>query len=413
MFSATVLVLVLVLFKVIYERWVTPLSSVPGRYLHSVTSLPMRYHMLRGSLPEFLLALHREFGPLVRISPQRVSIADADMVRHVLGSHSYGKTPSYDMPTVLEANAFSTRSAEVSTERRKQLAAGFSHRHLLDMEDRIMQCGVINVERKIDKLLEGAKGGGVIVQYYKWFSLIALDTIGILGFGRHFGALDSETHELVPTLVRIRIFNYVTMAIPWLKKVPALMGRRLTPLTRLVDFGRDAIAQRREQAAEGTIDLLQLMLDSGQADKRLAQMSDAQIVSESILHLIAGVDTTSAGLTWTLALLLHNPLVMARAVAEVRAEYPQGRISFEECRKLPYLGAVIHESLRVMSPAPGMLPRLAPPGGVRLGGYFLPAGTWLCCAIGAVHMNPGAFGEPERFDPERFLGGEERFNMLA
>ncbi|KAJ2044004.1 hypothetical protein GGI08_007230 [Coemansia sp. S2] len=59
-----------------------------------------------------------------------------------------------------------------------------------------------------------------------------------------------------------------------------------------------------------------------------------------------------------------------------------------------------------------MLPRLAPAGGLRLGGYFLPAGTWLCCAIGAVHMNPGVFADPEVFDPERFLK-EERFNMLA
>ncbi|KAJ2869748.1 hypothetical protein GGH93_006069 [Coemansia aciculifera] len=413
MFSVSVLVLILVLFKVIYERWVTPLSNIPGRYLHSITSLPMRYHMIRGSLPAFLLALHREYGPLVRISPQRVSIADVDMVKHVLGSHSYGKTPSYDMPKVLEPNAFSTRSAELSTERRKQLAPGFSHRHLLDMEDRIVQCGVTNVEKKIEELLKTSKGS-VVVQYYKWFSLIALDTIGVLGFGRHFGALESETHELVPTLVRIRVFSYITMAFPWFKKLPSLMGRRLTTLARLMDFGREAIAQRREQAGE-TIDLLQLMLDSGHADKRLPQMSDPQIVSETILHLIAGVDTTSAGLTWTLALLLHNPDVMQRLVSEIRAEFPVdvGHISFEECRqRLPYLSAVIHESLRVMSPAPGMLPRLAPAGGLRLGGYFLPAGTWLCCAIGAVHMNPGVFAEPEVFDPERFLK-EERFNMLA
>ncbi|KAJ2492224.1 hypothetical protein IWW37_001672 [Coemansia sp. RSA 2050] len=414
MFSLTVLVLVLILFKVIYERWVTPLSNVPGRYLHSITSLPMRYHMLRGSLPAFLLDLHREHGPLVRISPQRVSVADVDMVKHVLGSHSYAKTPSYDMPSVLEPNAFSTRSAELSTERRKQLAPGFSHRHLLDMEDRIVQCGVANVKRKINGLLKGSPGG-VVVQYYRWFSLIALDTIGVLGFGRQFGALDNETHELIPTLVRIRVFNYATMALPWLKKLPLLLGRRLTTLARLIDFGRDAIRQRREEK-KNTVDLLQLMMDSGLADKQLPRMSEGQIVSETILHLIAGVDTTSAGLTWTLALLLHNPEVMRRVVAEVRGRFSgENPITFEDCRQgLPYLTAVIHESLRVMSPAPGMLPRLAPVGGVRLGGYFLPAGTWVCCAIGAVHMNPSAFAEPEVFNPERFLGSsEEKYGMLA
>ncbi|KAJ2744980.1 hypothetical protein GGI20_002517 [Coemansia sp. BCRC 34301] len=417
MFSASALILVLVLFKVIYERWITPLSSVPGKFLHSVSSLPMRYHMLRGTLPTFLLSLHKEFGPLVRISPQRVSVADADMVRHVLGSHVYGKTPSYDMPRVLEPNAFSTRSPELSTERRRQLAPGFSHRHLLAMEDRIVQCGVTNVDSKIRNLLGNAEKE-VVVQYYKWFSLIALDTIGVLGFGRHFGALDKETHELVPMLVRIRVFNYITMALPWLKLVPSLLGRRLATLTRLMDFGWQAIAQRRKEKDEERVDLLQLMMDSTDSkENKRAPMSDPQIVSETILHLIAGVDTTSAGLTWTMALLLHNPAVMQRAVAEVRGQFPcsgSSHISFEECRqKLPYLSAVIHESLRVLSPAPGMLPRLAPAGGLRLGGQFLPAGTWICCAIGAVHMNPSAFNDPEVFDPERFLDGGERFNMLA
>ncbi|KAJ2557204.1 hypothetical protein GGH95_005210, partial [Coemansia sp. RSA 1836] len=302
------------------------------------------------------------------------------------------------------------------------------------MEDRIVQCGVTNVNRKINQIIlkaggSGSGGGGgeeqpVVVQYYKWFSLIALDTIGVLGFGRNFGALDKETHELVPTLVRIRVFSYITMALPWLKLVPSLLGRRLATLTRLMDFGWQAITQRRKEQTD-MVDLLQLMIDpsssggsNGVGGKQRVVMSDAQIVSETILHLIAGVDTTSAGLTWTMALLLHNPQVMQQLVSEIRKEFPpppptsssssssssSAHISFEDCRqRLPYLSAVIHESLRVLSPAPGMLPRLAPAGGLRLGGVFLPPGTWICCAIGAVHMNPKAFTDPETFDPDRFL----------
>ncbi|KAJ2503057.1 hypothetical protein IWW47_002927, partial [Coemansia sp. RSA 2052] len=243
---------------------------------------------------------------------------------------------------------------------------------------------------------------------------------------------------------------YITMALPWLKLVPSLLGRRLATLTRLMDFGWQAITQRRKEQTD-MVDLLQLMIDpsssggsNGVGGKQRVVMSDAQIVSETILHLIAGVDTTSAGLTWTMALLLHNPQVMQQLVSEIRKEFPpptsssssssssSAHISFEDCRqRLPYLSAVIHESLRVLSPAPGMLPRLAPAGGLRLGGVFLPPGTWICCAIGAVHMNPKAFTDPETFDPDRFLssssaaaaaatgeaggggGGGERFNMLA
>ncbi|KAJ2539881.1 hypothetical protein EV175_006294, partial [Coemansia sp. RSA 1933] len=374
--------------------------------------------MLRGTLPEFLLGLHQRYGPLVRISPQRVSVADADMVRQVLGSHQFLKTPSYDMPDTLEPNAFSTRVPELSVERRKQVGPGFSHRHLLQMEPKIIQCGVTGLRRKIDSLLheqEVESSGGsnslnddpgpvATLQYYNVFSLITLDTIGILGFGQQFDALATGGHDLVRTLIRIRIFNYISMALPWFKRLPRLLGPRLQTLIRLVVFGQNAIAGRRREIEKNgncTTDLLQMMLDTGRTDgDKRAPMSDPQIVSESILHLLAGVDTTTAGLTWTMALLLHNPHIKQRLTTEIRKAFPPSSpdgtpITFENCKqRLPYLGAVIAESLRVLSPAPGMLPRLAPASGIRLGDYYLPPGTWLCCALGATHMNPAVFESP-------------------
>ncbi|KAJ2697939.1 hypothetical protein FB645_005790 [Coemansia sp. IMI 203386] len=416
MFALCTLTVVLLLFKHIYERWVTPLSQVPGSYLYSISSIPMRYHMLRGTLPQFLLTQHRKYGAIVRIAPQRVSIADVDLLRHVLGSHVYAKTPSYDMPSVLEANTFSTRSAELSTERRRQMGPGFSHKHLGEMEMLIKECAVDGLAGILDEQIQ--QEGVAKMQYNKVFSLIALDVIGLLGFGKRFEALQTGNHELVSMLVRIRQFNYVTMAFPWFKKLPTLGGRRLLgTLYRLMDFASEAIAKRRTGDKPMVVDLLQMMMEVGRdKNDRRATMTDKQMVSETILHLIAGVDTTSAGLTWTLALLLHHPKIMDQLVSEIRTEFPNidTHVSYEDCRKkLPYLTAVINESLRIMSPTPGMLPRLAPVGGVRLGGYFLPQGTWICCSIGAVHMNPKDFVAPAVFDPERFLGDNHKHNLLA
>ncbi|KAJ1886807.1 hypothetical protein LPJ66_009443 [Kickxella alabastrina] len=420
MYALLTLFILLTLFKIVYERWMTPLANIPGHPLHSITSIPMRYHMLRGQLPSHLLGLHQKYGSIVRISPQRISVADPEMIKHVLGSHVFGKTPSYDMPQVLEPNCFSTRVPELSVERRRQVGPGFSHGHLAKMESKIVECGVLNVRRKLDALM--SVKDSTVVQYSGWFSLIALDTIGELGFGKKFGALLADGHELVAILVRIRIFNYITMALPWFKQLPRVLGKRLRTLTTLMDFASEAINVRRkeEQGGEprqGGLDLLQIMLDVGRAegDKR-AIISDGQMVSETILHLIAGVDTTSAGLTWTLALLLHNPVVMEKLVTDIRRNFAlDSVVSYEECRlKVPYLSAVISESLRVMSPAPGILPRLAPPGGVRLDGYVVPKGTWICCSVGSLHMNPLVFPEPDAFKPERFLAsGGGQGNMLA
>ncbi|KAJ2806645.1 hypothetical protein H4R20_001610 [Coemansia guatemalensis] len=419
MFSGTTLVLVLVLFKVIYERWVTPLSEVPGAFLHSITSIPMRYHMLRGQLPEFIQKLHEEYGPIVRISPQRVSICDIANVKQILGSHAFVKAPSYDIPEMLEPNTFSTRSPELSIERRKQLGPSFSHKHLSSMENKILKCGVVNVQQKIDALLSSCSHdteGKVVIQYHKWFMLIALDTIGALGFGQDFCALHKEHHELVPILTRIRVFNYITMALPWLKRLPRLLGKRLKPLAALMSFSAAAIDQRRKDSGgEPKADLLQMMLDSGRNGDHREPLNDPQMVSETILHLIAGVDTTSAAMTWTLSLLLHNPHILHRLTSHIRQEFPTKTITLEDCRqRLPYLSAVINESLRILSPAPSILPRIAPTGGVRLGSYLLPAGTWICSSVHSVHMNPAAFSSPTTFNPDRFMHqNEERHNLIA
>ncbi|KAJ2366807.1 hypothetical protein IW150_005841, partial [Coemansia sp. RSA 2607] len=421
MYSFAALTAVLLAFKVLYERWITPLSHVPGRFLHSVSSIPMRYNMIRGSLPHFLLSLHQQYGPIVRIAPQRVSIADPAMLKHVLGSHTFSKTPSYDMPSSLEPNTFSTRQGELSDQRRRQIGPNFSHRHLAQMEERVARYAVFNLREVL------ARDGQHAFQYNRGFSLIALDIIGSLGFGRDFDALRNGGHEMVGHLQKIRVFNYITMAFPWFKKLPNLLGRRMGTLYALIDFARNAIDRRRhlisEQPSEAPKqpDLLQMMLDVGRSEgDRRQTMTDAQIVSETILNLLAGVDTTSVGLTWALALVLHHPHVMQRLVAEIRTEFPPSAdpasfINYDACKRLPYLSAVINESLRIMSPTPGMLPRLAPRGGLRLGGYVLPQGTWLCCAIGAVHMNPKYFPDPEVFSPDRFLSekSDAKQNLLA
>ncbi|KAJ1802424.1 hypothetical protein LPJ77_005723, partial [Coemansia sp. RSA 2523] len=283
MFSLTTLLLVLVLFKVIYERWVTPLSQVPGPFVNSISGLRMRYHMMRGTLPEELLRLHRKYGPIVRVSPQRVSVSDIAMVKQVLGSHTYAKSQSYEMPRGTEPNVFSTRSPELSTERRKQLGPSFSHKHLGEMEPRVLECGVRNVHRKIDDLI-ARSGSSIVVPYYTWFSLIALDVIGALGFGQSFHALDTEAHELIPLITRIRVFNYFALAFPWLKHIASMLGPRLTTLAKLKAFGQSAIDSRRADPVP-TVDLLQKMLDVGRDGSKRQPLSNEEMVSETILHL--------------------------------------------------------------------------------------------------------------------------------
>ncbi|ORX64493.1 cytochrome P450 [Linderina pennispora] len=112
-------------------------------------------------------------------------------------------------------------------------------------------------------------------------------------------------------------------------------------------------------------------------------LTPPQLESELILMLVAGSDTTGSTLTWIVMNLLHNP----------------------ECyKRLPYLSAVIYESMRITSPSATMLTRNVPAEGVTIQGFFIPTGSQICLSFGACHHNPRLWKNPGVFDPERFLG---------
>ncbi|KAK7019700.1 hypothetical protein VNI00_018000 [Paramarasmius palmivorus] len=78
-------------------------------------------------------------------------------------------------------------------------------------------------------------------------------------------------------------------------------------------------------------------------------------------------------------------------------------MSLERLEKLPYLTAVIKESLRLSSGVITPMPRVVPETGAIIAGYTVPPGTVVSIGNTFVHMNPDIFPEPERFYPERWL----------
>ena len=127
-----------------------------------------------------------------------------------------------------------------------------------------------------------------------------------------------------------------------------------------------------------------------------------------LINLTAGADTTAGTMTAVLYLSLKHPVVWKRLEAEVLdCDLPDDEpISYKAVQSLPYLDAVVRESMR-LQPSVGMpLERYVSDGGLELpDGSFVPAGA-------AVGMNPyvvnrgPVFGEdPESFRPERWLQG--------
>jgi hypothetical protein len=139
---------------------------------------------------------------------------------------------------------------------------------------------------------------------------------------------------------------------------------------------------RRDPDREQRPDVLSMLLDGDPDDERVRV--------ELLTLLLSGHETTAVGAAWMFERLLRHPRVLARALQSLDDEDDK------------YRQAVVKETLRVRSPIYNFARRLAAP--VELGGYRLPAGTFVWPSIGATHTDRDTWGEDaDEFRPERWL----------
>ncbi|HET7053552.1 MAG TPA: cytochrome P450 [Solirubrobacterales bacterium] len=170
-------------------------------------------------------------------------------------------------------------------------------------------------------------------------------------------------------------------------------ARFLAAREALDAFIYEEISLRRgENAASGEEpdDVLSLLLAARHEDG--SPMSDAELRDELVTILAAGHETTATGLAWAMERLLRNPRVLSTLRDSIAAGEDE------------YLDATIKETLRARPVIVDVARKLTAP--LEVGGYELPAGTFLMAAIAALHYRADLFPEPQEFRPERFLEGK-------
>jgi cytochrome P450 len=132
-------------------------------------------------------------------------------------------------------------------------------------------------------------------------------------------------------------------------------------------------------------DILQFLINVQQAADADDTLTIDSIISETTLFLIAGSETTSNSIGFAFINLMRNPKNLKKLYQELDTiEFEQGQIVFhhEQLKHLPYLNAVINETLRVDSIAAAGLMRRAPKDTVLDGRIFVPKDV-----ISIIHIN--------------------------
>jgi cytochrome P450 len=163
------------------------------------------------------------------------------------------------------------------------------------------------------------------------------------------------------------------------------------------------IISDRKKDTQPRNDLLSLLMAAMHEDG--SQMTEQQVRDESMTLFVAGHETTALSLSWTWYLLGENPAAEERLHEELRAVLAGRPAEVSDLEKLPYLNAVVHESLRLYPPA-YMMARMNVET-VNVGGYEIPPRTTLLASQWVMHRDPRFFEQPEKFVPERWFDGLE------
>jgi cytochrome P450 len=111
-------------------------------------------------------------------------------------------------------------------------------------------------------------------------------------------------------------------------------------------------------------------------------MTRDEINLTAAVLLIAGLETSATVLCGAAYNLARNPGVQKKAQAEVRSAFRSDQdITLLSLARLPYLAALIEESLRYFSAVPGTFPRRTGPDGDYIAGYFVPADVRAHCIV--------------------------------
>jgi cytochrome P450 len=201
--------------------------------------------------------------------------------------------------------------------------------------------------------------------------------------------------------IRDRGMSPVRLPRSW----PTPRSRRATRAQQDLWEVVDSIIEQRRAAAETGTDMVSLLLAARDPETG-DRLSDQEVREQVLIFLLAGHETTSIALTFTLFLLGHHPQIQKRVQDEI--DQMTGDI---DVNQFPYMTMVIKEAMRLYPPA-FAIGRFTPTGDV-VGGYEVPANSIVVVSPWATHRHPEFWPEPDLFDPDRFepaaVAGHHRY----
>ncbi|KAI1455526.1 cytochrome P450 [Annulohypoxylon moriforme] len=409
---------------VLYRLTFHPLARFPGPILAASTGLYEAYYQCihdgGGRYWAEIQKMHQQYGPIVRINPYEVHIADPEWNQVYKYSSKASKPPwfyfrffgKFPSTNVAESHALHQL-------RRAPLQTYFASTNI----QRYMPTIVAQADKLCARLRDAADSSkhGSIVSLSDAFRCLATDVATGFAFGTPFGHLDEpsfdrEFNMSVKMVVKASMWSRHTFGLflPALHSLPEAIAKRMNPAFGRVMWMRDTMTNcvrrsmnKPEPAPGSPHDMIQTMLDS---DLPPEEKTFPRLFSESRSVIMAGTETTATTLVCITSNLLGDPAKVQKLRHElsVAEKAKGGALEYSDLRELPYITGVINEGLRLANPTPSRLPRVCEDQDLTYKQFVIPRGTTISTTTQDTHDSPLIFANPSQFLPERWADPAER-----
>ncbi|CAI0455289.1 unnamed protein product [Linum tenue] len=272
-------------------------------------------------------------------------------------------------------------------------------------------------ERKVARMVEFLQGKlGEPVKIAELAFAAIFDSLSNLMFSRDCIGFESSSEtanrlkSLIWRMMELGTKTNFADYFPVLKKLdPQGLRREMFRLcNELYSVWQPEVKERRERGRPGGAeDFLDIFFENG--------LDDDQIDWLSLELFSAGTDTSMATIEWAMAELIRNKGAMDELRDELKTKLSpplDGKpalIDESVVAQLPYLSAIVKETLRLHPPAPLLLPHRAPET-CKVMNYTVPEGTHIVVNVWAISRDPKVWeDDPMSFKPERFIGSSVDF----
>ena len=342
-------------------------------------------------------------------------VSDPAVVRHVLvdnaDNYDKGLLQRRMLAPGLGSGLLLAEGEEWRAQRRA-LAPMFSPRHVQGFEASMGEAAADMAERW------GRRRDGRLVDVSAEMARVTLRILGRTIFSDALTRTEEEFTAVVSrfldTIGRIDPLDVLGMP-DW---VPRWGRIRTRPMLRFFEGAVDSMVLRRRSVLEkdpeaAPRDLLTLLLRAVDPETGRG-LSDVEIKANLVTFLIAGHETTSNALTWSLFLLSQDAAARADVEREADQHLPQGGFVPGTLDSLVHTRAAIEEAMRLYPPAATISRQALGPD--RLGDLPIKAGSMVVVSPYVLHRHKRLWDSPEHFMPERFLpanrGRIDRFSYL-